>query len=192
MRIATGIIAGLIVLLLSAFLMPTSAMIASNGSVGTILVVSDIPVGADVFITVNDGIPIFARAGQDGIVKYLPLVEGALKIEVKKDGNIIDSKILSIGPKTVSRPSSGGGGGGSSGGTYPTVTPTPKKNGTNVNESIPLDEATSEPTVAVTYQVPDTTVTVKKTKKVTEESPGFGIIAAIGTISMLYVLRRNK
>lgn len=195
MRMTTGMVAGLIVLLFSAFFVPASAMTASDGNVGKTLVISDIPVGTDVFLTMNNGLPIFARAESDGTVKYLPLIEGTLKIEVKKGKDIIDVRELNIRPKIVTNPSSGRGGGGSSGdGTYPTITSTPRNNQTNVTESIPVDEVTSPPTGTVTEQIPGAVETEprKDLPKTTEESPGFGIVAAIGLISMIYILRRNK
>lgn len=192
MRIATGIIAGLIVLLFSTFLVPVSAMTASNGNVGTTLVISNIPVGADVFFTMNNGLPIFARAEPDGTVRYLPLIEETLKIDVTQNGNLIDNKTLNIGPAIVTPPSiRSGGGGGSDGGTYPTVTPTPKKNQTNETESIP-EETTIGPTVTISEPKVAATVARTETKKTPEESPGFGIILAIGMIATIYTLRRNK
>lgn len=192
MRIATGIIAGLMILLFSTFLVPVSAMTVGNANVGSKLVISGIPIGADVFMTMNNGLPIFARAEPDGTVRYLPLVEGTLKIDVKQDGNLIDNKTLNVGPKVVSGSTSGGSGGGG-GGTYPTVTKTPKKNQTNETDTTLVVDLVPTPTVTVSQQKPEVTVTkVKKETPKPTESPGFGAIAAIGLISILYMLRKNK
>ena len=194
MRVSISIVAGLIILLFSSFLLPASAMVAGNARVNETLIISGIPARTDVFFIMNDGVPIFARPRTDGTVRYLPLVQGTLEINVMQDGNVIDNKTLSVGPAIVTTPPpSVGGSGGSSGGTYPTVTQAPKNqtNQTNETESIPPEETTVEPTVTVI--VPDKTVEkVEKPTPVPTEAPGFGIVVAIGMVSAIYILRRNK
>ncbi len=86
-----------ILLSLSIFTIPALGMkISSPVKVNETLVVSDIPAGSDVFFILNEGVPIFARADSNGTARFLPLVPGTLKINVMKNGDLIDSLALNI------------------------------------------------------------------------------------------------
>lgn len=132
MRIITNVIIGLLILLsLSIFLTPTSAISAGNANVGTTLVISDIPVGSDVFFILNNGVPEFARADSNGTVRYLPLVQGTLRVNVVQNRNLTDSLTIDIGPAITQTPppSPGGGtGSGSSTGGNGVITKEPLSN----------------------------------------------------------------
>lgn len=87
---------------------------------------------------------------------------------------------------------SSGGGGGSGDGTYPTFTTTPKP---NMTTTAPVATATMpRPTVTVVEQtVPaETSASETPIAAPTKGAPGFEIVAAIGVLGTIYILRRMK
>lgn len=90
-------------------------------------------------------------------------------------------------------PASNGGrssGGGSSGGTYPTFTATtvPTVNATVVATAT----ATAQPTIVETVSRPIETASETPVDMGKKDTPGFGIVAIIGVIGAIYILRRMK
>lgn len=86
---------------------------------------------------------------------------------------------------------SGGSSGGSGSGTYPpTTVTTPKVNAT----AAPTTTVTVQPTVTVeqTAVIPEPAKEVPIEPIPTKGSPGIGIIAAIGIIGTIYIIRRRK
>ncbi len=90
-------------------------------------------------------------------------------------------------------PSTGGrssGGGGSSDGTYPTFTATPVP---TVNATVVATvTATAQPTIVETVSKPAETVGETPIDMGKKDTPGFGIVAIIGVIGAIYILRRMK
>jgi hypothetical protein len=84
-----------------------------------------------------------------------------------------------------------GGGGGDGGGTYPTITPTPKKNVTVVptTTEIPMPTVTA---VQTPVRPVETTSEAPIEPTATKGSPGIGAIAVIGIIGTIYIIRRRK
>ncbi len=68
---------------------------------GLAITVSDIPQDSEIFFIINDGVPIFAKANSDRSAKFLPLVPGFLKINVKQNGILRDSLTLNVGPGII-------------------------------------------------------------------------------------------
>ena len=88
------------------------------------------------------------------------------------------------------------GGGGSGDGTYPTVTPT--ANGTTVPTVNVTTVSTLNNTPIPTVTIEQTTVGPTETTATTpipaqtNKSPGIGIVAVIGIIGTIYIIRRRK
>lgn len=103
-------------------------------------------------------------------------------------------------PASAGGGSSGGSsstGGGSGDGTYPSVTSTPRQNATATPAG--TEVGTPVPTVTVTVAEPTTARPVETTAQevpiepvATKKSPGIGIVAIIGIIGAIYIVRRRK
>lgn len=110
------------------------------------------------------------------------------------DTNSSTYQLIDINTIPVS--TGGGSSSGSSSSTYPAVTSTPKKNVTAVPTVTTAAITTPIPTVTVAVE--QTTVKPVETTPVIpigtpqKKSPGIGIVAVIGIIGTIYIIRRRK
>jgi len=141
---------------------------------------------------------LYDMAGHDAInnpsitVKTVP--NGNYKVyAIVTDTNGSVYQLIDINTMPIS---TGGGSSGSSGGTYTTVTPT--ANGTTVPTVNVTTVSTLNNTPIPTVTIEQTTVGPTETTATTpipaqtNKSPGIGIVAVIGIIGTIYIIRRRK